>query len=229
MSAHVVFHNLRVNRPRPLVGREVRQLVDDMGRPEVVAVSEAWQYGGQLADVPGYRYLCRRGETPGQRDAGLLVRRDVGVERFGLTRTRTRWPRTKGPGMHWPRSFPWVDLDERGDHMRVVVVHFPRNLPANRLAVAECWARLALLAARTRRPLLLVGDTNQSMRARGPFTPHALARVIGAQLAGQGIMQAIGRGVRLSRVQLVPAQQRGSDHPPLSLVATERRGRVPGG
>ena len=220
----LVFHNLRVNRPRPLVGREVRALVHDTGRPEVLAVSEAWQYDHQLAQVPGYRYLCRRGESPSERDAGLLVRRDVPVSRFGVVRCRTTWPRTKGPGQHWPRSLPWADVDG----VRVVVVHFPRNLRANRLAVAEVWMRLLLLALRTPRPILLVGDTNQGMRARGLWSPRALARAIRGHLHGVGIMQTIGRGVRVRGVRLLEDQQRGSDHPPL-WVAYEPRRRQRGG
>lgn len=222
----VVFHNLRVNRPRPLVGREVAQLVEDTSRPDVVAVSEAWQYADELAKVPGYRYFARRGASPGERDAGLLVRRGASVTRFGLVRTRTTWPRSKGPGQHWPRSFPWADVEG----VRVVAVHFPRNLRANRLAVAECWARLVMLVVRTRGPVLLVGDTNQPMRARGVFTPYSLARTIGGSLHGVGIMQAIGRGVEVRRVRLLEDQQRGSDHPPLSVVVgPKRRRRASGG
>lgn len=225
MTLAVVFHNLRVNRPAQLVGRETRQLAADTD-PDVLAVCEAWQYGAQLANVPGYAYLCRRGATPSERDAGLLVRRGLSVGRFGVVRTRTSWPRTKGPGRHWPRSFPWADVEG----VRVVVVHFPRNLPANRLAVAECWTRLLLLALRTPRPLLLVGDTNQSRRARGLWSPNALARTIGGRLFGVGIMHALARGLTVSGVRLLP-DSRGSDHKPLAVTVKRRRrrGRASGG
>lgn len=214
---HAGWWNLDNGR-RPLaVAGEVRALLATGGpggtRLDVLAVVEAAGYAEELARLQGYAYLCRRGVGPSERDAGLLVRYGVPVSGVRLTRTRTRWPRTKGPGMHWPRSFPRANVAG----VRLVVAHMPRNLPANAAATLECWARLALVLARPGR-VVAGPDWNQRPAARGPFTPRTLAKVARARSYGRRIDHLIGRGVQVRDLRYGPA--RGSDHPP--ILATLR-------
>lgn len=199
------------NGRRPLqVAGEVSALLrtgGPGGRPlDFLAVCEAANYADELAALPGYSYLCRRGAGGSERDAGILVRHGLAATRFRVTRTRTRWPRTQGPGLHWPRAFPQVKVEG----VRVAVVHMPRNLAANRAATIECWARLAVLLATPGR-VVAGPDWNQRPAARGAFTPRSLARVTRTKVAGSRIDHLLHRGVRPEGFRYGP--HRGSDHP----------------
>lgn len=212
--------NLKVGRNRQQVKREVELLIREEGL-DVLAVQEASWYDAELARIVGFDYFTTRGKSPSARDAGILVRHGHRTRGYRLTRTRTRWTRRKYPdrGLHPARSIPSVKVDG----IRFPSVHMPpgpHDDPRNRLAYAECVIRLLVLL-RGRGPFCAPGDYNKTRRARGPFSPHAIAQALRAQMAGDGIDLVLSRGVTVTDLDRGP--RRGSDHAPVLFTVRKAR------
>lgn len=210
--------NLDNNRNDRLVQSQVRRLMADQG-VDVLAYQEGQEYAAEIAHIPGTRLHTTRGEGPSERDAGFVVRNGVLVTKYGLVRTREQWQRDKGPGLHWPRSFPWIDARHGDVAARFVSVHMPRQHHA--LAYATCWAALVMLGLRTRGPLVLIGDWNKSPHRKGAFTPRTLAKAVGGRIVGDGIDFAIVRGLDAPTGRKRVAHGT-SDHKPITLDLTPK-------
>lgn len=206
------FWNLDNNRYDHLVLAEVEAFIKAHDL-DVFLYCEGQEYADDLRLIPGYDLWTTRKKSPSERDAGIMVRHGLRTKGYRLTRARIGWPRTKGPGIHWPRSFPSVKVEG----IRFWSVHFPPNpdKPGNRLAYAEAWTLLAVALARRAGPFCAPGDYNRRTDTRGAWTPRTLARVVRGYLTGRRIDHVLARGVHVD--QLLTVAHGTSDHQPIKF------------
>lgn len=114
----------------------------------------------------------------------LIARHDVPVHASGGIVVDVPW---KGPKMgiqHPGRVFPTVKAG--AVPIRDVSVHLPPGQVKNRKAYAASLTALEHRADRWTVPLVLMGDWNGSHGQRGPLSPRALAKRIGARVVHDG-------------------------------------------
>lgn len=152
---------------------------------DALAITEANDYVDELARERGLELLAFTAE-PGQSETVLVTRPGLPVTSSWCVRlTRAGWITVRG-GRTAPKYMPTALL---AGWLRVGVLHAPPSVryphgrgpagPVRRVASMVGIMRRVRLFAR-RRPrgqsVLIVGDWNATPAARGPYSPHWLAR-----------------------------------------------------
>lgn len=201
-------------------------LIEDAGRPEVVALQEAWRLDGS---VPGYRRVGDQGSSREVGSSIALVRLDVEVTRERVYRV--------GPGWSWqgnkraPREF--VDFTVAHDGMRwdFLATHRTPGGPyagikGNRASWAaedraiDAW--FDRREDREDRPKACLADHNGragDLRARGIGD---LARRVGAKAALRGIDGALVTDAR-ARTRKMKGRYGSDAHHPVIVDLTAVR------
>lgn len=175
LEAEVVWgYNLRVGRRQKQVDGEIRAMLKR--KPMYLALCEAITY--DLPEVEGYSLMHDR-STKSRGNLARYVRDDVAPRHDGEWVDLTvEWKRTDHPGMHEPRSI-YHEVLRNG--VRMVVTHAPQKpnrKTDTRPARAEWVSAMKNLAARWRRPFILIGDWN------GTGAEETSATVIAESLKG---------------------------------------------
>ena len=167
----------------PAVADELRSLVPYT--PAVIAVVEA--IGNPTPPLPGYELLASD-KTPGRSNVAAYVRRDLNPRNVAWHPCQRTWPRTEGPGPHWPREALTFDAGHPDTPSHVVVAHHPPTAPGSGPARDEHYQLLVELARKADHgPLFVLFDGNG--------VQDRLARRIGGRVIGTKIDCAVARDV----------------------------------
>lgn len=176
--------NMQRDRPADKVLRQVLDVIKSH-RLDVLLLCESSDYVRELAQLRGWRLRTGYAGVPGSRETAILVRENLELGTAHAPRlNRAGWITVRG-GRTAPKYCPTVVVD---GWLRVAVVHTPPSCrfrggghgpvgPVRRVAAyVGMMRRLRLFVRRHRGPLLIAADWNATPAARGPFSPHWLAR-----------------------------------------------------
>lgn len=184
----VWFYNLDNGRPDTVVNAEIKAILST--RPAIFGGCEAT---GLRIDAHSEYRRVRDTSTRSRANMVMLVRKDLPFKAGGWLDFDSTWPRTQGPGVHEPRSFPYATVAGQ----LVAVVHLPPEnaVNADRLQ-AECINALGDL-----NPDLTIGDFNGRRGDAGRDAPDALARQVCGRTVGHRIDCAVvGKELRVTGV-----------------------------
>lgn len=218
-SIRVADWNAGPGRDRDEVAKQVRHLIRDTERPEVVTLHEVWLYQAAIVDaISDYQWFRVSREKAGHHkhaDTIIGVRGNVKARRVGALIQRLRWtgPKSPTPKNQPGRVWPVVALGRKWLIMsphKVTGGVGGRNPDA---AQEEHDAIIALANSRRarRRALVMPGDWNAPAHSKHKRAPAQVARLIGGKIvqSGGGVDLAVVRDCRGGGMRL---GKYGSDH-----------------
>lgn len=215
---HVIAYNVdNYRKDQDRLAREIHAILDT--GPLLFFAIEC--RGNRLPAVRGYDRLLHKHDESLSQMRNAARYNTITYVREGADRTELRWidlgttwPRTKGPGTHEPRSFPWLVVEG----LQGIGVHQqPKRTATTIDGQAEGIGALARAMGRGAedRPAVALGDFNRRKFEPGPG-PATLAKRIGGKALGNRIdcavtnTHVVGKATYLSKVGGVPLL---SDHP----------------
>lgn len=186
--------NFNIDNYRPDQGQLAEELhaINEQWDPFLIFCIEA--IGNRLPRLDGMT-LLQDDSTPSRANIAVYVDKHARHTGLNWIDLKTTWPRTEGPGIHPPRSFPW--LVPNG--LQAIGVHqAPKNAKTVMEAQREGIEALESLMGRgvPTRASLALGDFNRSKTDLGPG-PATLAKAIGGKVLGERIMCGVGKNLGL--------------------------------